>query len=412
MIAFRCPRCSKVSISTEGHRCLHCGNEETRVSSIPENQTEARSTSTNDSDVFLHMQNKSTGTDFSVLSQAPEKCNAAKLHESDGKDKDTKTLNENRSHISSSQGEPVRPITQNIVLKEMVISPGQSACSNTFYRVDNGRPITQNSILKDIRISRGQAISTKSGASVPTKTLKHISEESYRHMSKNNLSEKKIFEHNKTTKSIQNVNIIGKMKLGCSGAFPPEKSNLDSFTKDSVDVNQLKENPKYSSCKLLRKTDTSTINNIFQDDKKIRNAFSQRSASSSQEVYREGCSKNYLNRKMPTKSVKTLQKLYLCNKCGNKFNEESAFNVHYLKHFKEKPFKCDRCNKEYLSETHLKEHYNSHMDKGPFKCEICELVFIRNCHLSRHRKKHILEPAVDASTVQQNPYKMRIQLGS
>ncbi|GBO28788.1 hypothetical protein AVEN_61294-1, partial [Araneus ventricosus] len=314
MIVFRCPRCSKVSISTEGHRCLHCGNEETRVTSIPENQTEARSTSTNDNDVFMHMQNKSAGTDFSVLSQVSEKCNAAKLHESDRKDKDTKALNANRSQISSPHGEPVIPTAQNSILKEMLISPGPTACSNTFHSVDDGRYYP----------------STKSGPSVPTKKLQHISEKSSRHKSKNNLKEKKTFKHNKKTRSIQNENAIRKLNLGRSRSFSPEISVLDSFAKDGISVNQLQGNQgNTNSDKLSGERSNPTINNGFQDDLKNTNAFSQNSACSPQEVSRKGCSKNDLSKKLPIKSIKTpiLKKLFLCNKCGKTFTDEPKLKV-------------------------------------------------------------------------------------
>ncbi|CAL1290836.1 unnamed protein product [Larinioides sclopetarius] len=388
MIAFRCSRCCKVNISTEGLSCFNCNNEEARVYSIPESQTEISNTSTNDNDIFLQMQNKSAGSDFNALSKTRENLNAAKLHESDGKDKDTKTLNVNLSHISSPLVETV-PIMQNSILKEMLISPSPATFSKKFRSVDDGQYYS----------------STKSGTSMPEKKKRHISEQSSCRRSKNVLKEKKTFKRSKNTKSIQNEYAITKIHPENSRPFPPAKSALDSFSKDGISAIQIEDNqPKTDSEKLkTSKRNNPTNNNSFQDDLKTTNTFSQHRKCFTQEVSRKGCIENDLSEKLSINRIKTtiLKKLFLCNKCGKTYTDESKLKVHFLNHFKEKLFKCDKCDKEYFSEAHLKRHYKSHMDKDPYKCDLCDLVFTRNCHLSRHRKKHLLEPAVEESTTEQ-----------
>ncbi|CAD5117780.1 DgyrCDS6531 [Dimorphilus gyrociliatus] len=81
-------------------------------------------------------------------------------------------------------------------------------------------------------------------------------------------------------------------------------------------------------------------------------------------------------------------KAFMCEVCGEGFNQRIHLKKHMSKHTGIKPYKCDQCNYATVERSHLKVHNRIHTGEKPFKCNLCDYATAQNSTLKIHMKRH------------------------
>ncbi len=75
----------------------------------------------------------------------------------------------------------------------------------------------------------------------------------------------------------------------------------------------------------------------------------------------------------------------ICRRCGELFEDELLYKVHYLKH-ENRVFYCDKDGREFLCKNRLKTHMVSHINRGSgtFSCTFCGATYGTLGKVKRH----------------------------
>lgn len=85
---------------------------------------------------------------------------------------------------------------------------------------------------------------------------------------------------------------------------------------------------------------------------------------------------------------------YSCNICQKGFLCRSYLIEHYKIHISGKPFICDICKQSFILKSRLFSHYHSHTDVKPIICPVCQKVFRYRITFESHYRGHKLQYSV------------------
>ena len=108
----------------------------------------------------------------------------------------------------------------------------------------------------------------------------------------------------------------------------------------------------------------------------------------------------------PSKSLQTgsvgrnrsLDKIYKCDVCEERFVMSSDYVVHMRVHTNEKPYECEICGKAFAKKGNLNAHKNIHLKENLFLCNVCLKGFSRSTRLKAHQTTHCTELSRDEGT--------------
>ncbi|XP_078581057.1 uncharacterized protein LOC144864646 [Branchiostoma floridae x Branchiostoma japonicum] len=98
--------------------------------------------------------------------------------------------------------------------------------------------------------------------------------------------------------------------------------------------------------------------------------------------------KCYLSRHMRNH---TGEKPYMCNQCDFSTAEKSKLVRHVTKHTGEKPYMCGECGYRTNYQVSLSRHMRTHTGEKPYKCHQCNYSAAQKYSLERHRINHLGE---------------------
>ncbi|CAL8358457.1 unnamed protein product [Lota lota] len=75
-----------------------------------------------------------------------------------------------------------------------------------------------------------------------------------------------------------------------------------------------------------------------------------------------------------------------CDVCGKNFACQSALDIHYRTHTKERPFICTTCNRRFSTKGNLKQHMLTHQMRH--HCRTCGKTFSSSSALQIHNRTH------------------------
>ena len=82
------------------------------------------------------------------------------------------------------------------------------------------------------------------------------------------------------------------------------------------------------------------------------------------------------------------EKPFECQKCNNRFTNESSLTLHHKFRHTHKPHSCTICDKRFDQMANLKRHYLVHTGEKPYSCKFCPQKFSHDHVLKRHEKIH------------------------
>nr|CAH7736314.1 unnamed protein product [Callosobruchus chinensis] len=90
------------------------------------------------------------------------------------------------------------------------------------------------------------------------------------------------------------------------------------------------------------------------------------------------CNKGFLHQSSLTYHKETAHNtgnIFVCVKCGKRFNHKQRLVRHQLVHIDTRPFVCHECNASFKTRANLKNHQTIHRGERRFTCKICGQKF-------------------------------------
>ena len=231
-----------------------------------------------------------------------------------------------------------------------------------------------------------------------TQKLREISKKKFRFLAKKinnrllskykeaiskNLSEKSEIEKlNRKLLKLRGLNLVFQADLGFEDS---EESLEDSSAEEAVDSLEVSDHSINSDIENVSDSEEESgkLQDIAEDsEKEVEN---QDSKETSFDCHI--CQKNFKYRSYLKQHLKTHNKRYKCNRCGDIFKTILDLQVHRHVHAHEKPFKCDFCGIGFKVENNMKEHRRIHTGEK-YTCDICDKQFTQKPALYNHRKIH------------------------
>ena len=103
------------------------------------------------------------------------------------------------------------------------------------------------------------------------------------------------------------------------------------------------------------------------------------------------CAKMLMNKRNLEKHMitHTDKKPFTCATCGSCFTLMTSLQVHQRIHTGAKPYQCGVCKKTFSHNSTLHKHMRLHTGEKPYMCDICDRSFRQSSNMLSHRRLHI-----------------------
>jgi stress-induced morphogen len=134
-----------------------------------------------------------------------------------------------------------------------------------------------------------------------------------------------------------------------------------------------------------------------QTDDKIMNIRKPSSETNNKKTYKP---KNKTQRQSESRELHKNRLCYICQFCGQTFDQICHLKRHEDTHTGNKKFECEVCKKTFVTNDRLKSHRQCHLNvKGQFSCQICGKKYKREETLKFHVQQNHEGSAPEANNI-------------